>query len=74
LFITKYKTMRLQDVCVKYRISDSFLNSKEDGLKVAAKSIDDIIGELTRKNESPDTVIKLNRLKDFLLDVKNSSF
>ena len=66
--------MRLQDVCVKYRISDSFLNSKEDGLKVAAKSIDDIIGELTRKNESPDTVIKLNRLKDFLLDVKNSSF
>jgi hypothetical protein len=66
--------MRLQDVCVKYRISDSFLNSKEDGLKVAAKSIDDIIAELRRKNESPDTVIKLNRLKDFLLDVKNSSF
>lgn len=66
--------MRLQDVCVKYRISDSFLNSKEDGLKVAAKSIDDIIAELRRKNESPDTIIKLNRLKDFLLDVKNSSF
>ena len=66
--------MRLQDVCVKYRISDSFLNSKEDGLKVAAKSIDDIITELRRKNESPDTIIKLNRLKDFLLDVKNSSF
>jgi hypothetical protein len=66
--------MRLQDICVKYRISDSFLNSKEDGLKVAAKSIDDIIAELRRKNESPDTIIKLNRLKDFLLDVKNSSF
>ena len=66
--------MRLQDVCVKYRISDSFLNSKEDGLKVAAKSIDDIIAELRRKNENPDTIIKLNRLKDFLLDVKNSSF
>lgn len=66
--------MRLQDVCVKYRISDSFLNSKEDGLKVAAKSIDDIIAELVRKNQSPDTVIKLRRLKDFLLDVKNSSF
>jgi len=66
--------MRLQDVCVKYRISDSFLNSKEDGLKVAAKSIDDIIAELTRKNQSPEVVIKLRRLKDFLLDVKNSSF
>jgi hypothetical protein len=66
--------MRLQDVCVKYRISDSFLNSKEDGLKVAAKSIDDIIAELKQKNQSPDTIIKLNRLKDFLLDVKNSSF
>lgn len=66
--------MRLQDVCVKYRISDSFLNSKEDGLKVAAKSIDDIIAELKQKNESPDTIIKLNRLKDFLLDCKNSSF
>jgi hypothetical protein len=66
--------MRLQDVCVKYRISDSFLNSKEDGLKVAVKSIDDIINELKQKNQSPDTIIKLNRLKDFLLDVKNSSF
>jgi hypothetical protein len=66
--------MRLQDIAVKYRISDAFLNSKEDGLKVAAKSIDDIIAELVRKNESPDTVIKLRRLKDFLLDVKNSSF
>ena len=66
--------MRLQDVGVKYRISDSFLNSKEDGLTVAAKSIDDIIAELLQKNESPETVTKLRRLKNFLLDVKNSSF
>lgn len=66
--------MRLQDISIKYNISDSFLNSKEDGLKVAAKSIDDIIAELKQRNQSPDTIIKLNRLKDFLLDVKNSSF
>jgi hypothetical protein len=46
--------MTIQEICVKYRISDSFLNSKEDGLKVAAKSIDDIIAELRQKNQSPD--------------------
>lgn len=66
--------MRLQDIAVKYRINDNFLNSKEDGLKVAATSIDDIIAELRQKNESPNTISKLLRLKEFLLDVKNSSF
>ena len=66
--------MNLQQVAQKYRVSDNFLNSKEDGLKVAAKSIVDIVNELEARNQSPEAVAKLKRLHDFLLDVKNTSF
>ena len=41
--------MNLQEVAHKYRISDNFLNSKDDGLLVAAKSIQDLIHELNEE-------------------------
>jgi len=66
--------MTLQQVAIKYRISENSLGSKEEGLIVAAKSIDDIISEMRRRNENGDSIQKLLRLKDFLIDVKNTSF
>ena len=42
--------MNLEQVSKKYNISDSFLNSKEDGLTVVYKSIGDLIPKL-KKNE-----------------------
>ena len=36
----------LQEIAKKFRISDNFLNSKEDGLLIVASSLQDIIGEL----------------------------
>jgi hypothetical protein len=71
--------MRLQDVCTKYRVSDSYLNSKEDGLLVAASSIQDLIGEINQQsvrgideNTKQSIVTKMEKLVDFLKDVKNS--
>lgn len=71
--------MRLQDVCTKYRVSDAYLNSKEDGLLVAATSIQDLIGEINRssvrgidENTKQSIVTKMEKLVDFLKDVKNS--
>lgn len=71
--------MRLQDVCTKYRVSDSYLNSKEDGLLVAASSIQDLIKEINQsavrgidENRKQSIVTKMEKLVDFLKDVKNS--
>lgn len=71
--------MKLQDVCTKYRVSDAYLNSKEDGLLVAATSIQDLIGEINRssvrgidENTKQSIVTKMEKLVDFLKDVKNS--
>ena len=71
--------MRLQDVCTKYRVSDAYLNSKEDGLLVAASSIQDLINEINKssvrgidENRKQSIVTKMEKLVDFLKDVKNS--
>ena len=66
--------MNLQEVAIKYKISDNALGSRDDGLVVAAKSVKEIIAELERTKRSPETVQKLWRLHDFLLDVKSTSF
>ena len=71
--------MRLQDVCTKYRISDAYLNSKDDGLLVAASSIEDLIKEINNspkrgidENKKQSIITKMEQLVDFLKDVKNS--
>lgn len=71
--------MRLQDVCTKYRVSDNYLNSKDDGLLVAASSIQDLIKEINSsegrgidENKKQTIITKMETLVDFLKDVKNS--
>jgi len=71
--------MNLQEVCAKYRISDAYLNSKDDGLLVAASSIQDLINEINTsairgidENRKQSIVTKMEKLVDFLKDVKNS--
>lgn len=71
--------MNLQEVCTKYRISDAYLNSKDDGLLVAASSIQDLIKEINNsekrgidENKKQSIITKMEQLVDFLKDVKNS--
>lgn len=66
--------MNLQEICAKYRISDNYLNSKDDAFSIVAVSIDDLIGELNQLNGTSTVIEKLDRLKLFLQDVKTSTF
>jgi hypothetical protein len=65
--------MNLTQISQKFRISEAYLNSKEDGLLIAASSIEDIIGELNSIPGTTSVSEKLERLKLFLKEVKNSS-
>ena len=71
----------LQEIANKFRVSDNFLNSKEDGLLIVASSLNDIIGELNRnnkrgidENQKQSIITKLEKLGDFCKEVKNSTF
>ena len=71
----------LQEIANKFRVSDNFLNSKEDGLLIVASSLNDIIGELNRndkrgidENGKQSLITKLEKLGDFSKEVKNSTF
>ena len=71
----------LQEIAKKFRVSDNFLNSKEDGLLIVASSMVDLIGELNRndkrgidENGKQSIITKLEKLIDFSKEVKNSSF
>jgi hypothetical protein len=66
--------MTLEEVGRKYGISDAFLNSKEDGLIVAARSLQDIVRELKTKNVDDPLIQKLEYLAEFLREVKNSGW
>jgi len=70
--------MNLTEVSRKYRVSEAFLNSKEDGLLVVASSLQDIIKELNSgkidENRKQSIIEKLERLSSFCKDVKESAF
>ena len=71
----------LTEIAQKYRISENFLNSKEDALLIASKSITDLISELNSndkrgidENSKQSLIEKLERLSSFCKEVKNSAF
>lgn len=70
--------MNLQQIARKFRVSDNFLNSKEDGLLIVASSLQDIIGEMNSgqidRNKKESLIEKLERLTEFCKEVKNSTF
>jgi len=66
--------MTLQDISHKYRISDNYLSSKEDALIVTAASLADLVEELQPIAGTTSVSEKMERLINFLKDVKNSTF
>ena len=70
--------MNLTEIARKFRVSDNYLNSKEDGLVIVHSSLQDIIGELNSnnidRNRKESIIEKLERLADFCKEVKNSTF
>jgi len=74
----KIKTMNLTQIAQKFRVSDNYLNSKEDGLLIAASSLQDIVRELNSgrldENRKQSIIEKLERLSEFCKEVKNAGF
>ena len=66
--------MNIQEICKKYGISDSYLNSKDDAHQVAAASLLDLKNMVLQNKPREEVANKLQFLADFLLDVKNSSY
>jgi hypothetical protein len=67
--------MNLQDVARKHKVSDNFLQSKEDGLSIGATSIDDLIFQIKKGTLEPEQLIyKLQQLRNFMVDVRTSTF
>jgi hypothetical protein len=70
--------MNLTQIARKFRISENFLNSKEDGLLIVQSSLNDLINEMNLgvidENRKQSMIEKLERLSDFCKEVKNSSF
>jgi len=70
--------MTLQQIAHKYRIAEHFLNAKDDGLNVVATSLQDLITELSSEkldeNRKQSIIEKMERLKLFCKEVKDSTF
>jgi hypothetical protein len=69
----------LSQIAQKFRVSENFLNSKEDGLIIVSKSIEELIGEMNLQrnldeNRKQSIIEKLERLSEFCKEVKNSTF
>ena len=66
--------MNIQDVAKKYKISENYLNSKDDGYNISIESVNDIIMEIKKGMEGETTIKKLEKLKQFMFDVRHSTF
>jgi hypothetical protein len=66
--------MNLQQIGKKYKVSENFLNSKDDALSVAATSIDDLVFKLQYNVPKEELIENLKTLSSFLRDVKKSTF
>ena len=65
--------MTITEIQKKYGISDSYLNSKDDALKIAATSLNDLKAIVLNGASKEDVATKLQFLADFMLDCKNSN-
>jgi len=66
--------MNLQEIAKKHRVSDNFLNSREDALNIGVASIDDLIVQIKKGTVEPEKMIyQLTQLRNFMWDVRNST-
>lgn len=64
--------MTISQIAAKYRISEAYLNSKDDALLIAADSIRDLQTDV--KQGKSLTVDQLQKIIEFLYDIKNSNY
>lgn len=65
--------MTLNQVARKHGINPNSLNAKDDGLKIAVKSIQQLIPALQSRKVDEQTINDIKRLGEFLYDVSDST-
>jgi hypothetical protein len=65
--------MNLDQVAKKHGINPNSLNAKDDGLKIAVKSIQQLIPILEKRNIDNQTISDIKKLGEFLFDVSDST-
>ena len=65
--------MTLNQVARKHGINPNSLNAKDDGLKIAVKSIQQLIPTLQRRQVDEQTINDVKKLGQFLYDVSDST-
>jgi hypothetical protein len=65
--------MTIPEISKKYGISEAYLNSKDDALKVAAASLIDLKKMVESNAPRAEVGAKMQFLSDFLMDCKNSN-
>jgi hypothetical protein len=64
--------MNIQQICYKYKISESYLNSKEDALLVIANSLQELYTQVNTNSNKQASLDNIKKLVEFAKDVKNS--
>lgn len=67
--------MNLQEIAQKHKVSENFLNSRDDAFDIATASLDDLVFGLKKGTiESEQLIYQLQQLRNFLADVRTSTF
>jgi len=64
--------MNLEQVAMKFGINPNNLNAKDDGLKIAVKSIKDLVSQMEKRNVDKQTITQVKKLGEFLFAVSDS--
>ena len=63
--------MTLNEVAKKHGINPNNLNAKDDGLKIAVKSIQQLVPILEKRKIDEQTINDIKKLGQFLFDVSD---
>lgn len=67
--------MNLQQIAKKHKISENYLNSRDDGFDISIESLNQLIFDIKKGSYEPeDLIYKLEKLKTFMKDIRNSTF
>ena len=65
--------MTLDQIAVKYGVNRNSLNAKDDAIKIAIKSIQELVKGMENKEVDAEFVDAVKKLGNFLYDVSDST-
>ena len=65
--------MTLNQVAKKHGINPNSLNAKDDGLKIAVKSIQQLVSEMEKRKIDNDLINAVKKLGTFMYEVSDST-